>query len=76
MTSMKMDKDFHEVARIALARLFRDALELNDLQKTEESVRIESEEDIIEDYTAVADYIIYLTKLVEKIDDTQKEHTN
>lgn len=73
---MKIDKDFHEVARLALSRLLRDALELNDLHQNEESVKLEAEADIMEDYNAVADYLIYLSKLIEKHDDTQKEYNS
>jgi len=71
---MSIDKEVHEIARQALIRLMRDALELNDLQKIDKVVKNDVEYDIMDDFNAVADYIRYLLLKVNKYEpsDTQK----
>lgn len=49
-------KQIREQVRLALCRLVRDALELNDRQAEPKDVIIECEEDILEDAQLIMDY--------------------
>jgi hypothetical protein len=60
-------RDLHETARRSLIKLFRDSLHLNDQVKYETSQQREAvEEDIIDDFQIVAEYIQYLELWLEK----------
>jgi hypothetical protein len=54
-------KQFHDEARRSLIKLFRDSLHLNDhANHTSSEVKESLEDDIIEDFQMVSDYIQYL----------------
>lgn len=60
-------RELHETARRSLIKLFRDSLHLNDQVKHDSKEARESvEEDIIEDFQIVAEYIHYLELWLEK----------
>jgi hypothetical protein len=60
-------RELHDTARRSLIKLFRDSLHLNDQVKYETKRQGESvEEDIIDDFQIVAEYIQYLEMWLEK----------
>jgi hypothetical protein len=60
-------RELHETARRSLIKLFRDSLHLNDQVKYDTRDQKEGvEEDIIEDFQIVAEYIHYLELWLEK----------
>jgi hypothetical protein len=60
-------RELHETARRSLIKLFRDSLHLNDQVKHDTKEQRESvEEDIIDDFQNVAEYIHYLELWLEK----------
>ncbi len=69
---MKIDKDLHEIARMALIRLFSDSQELSDKLNSGKVI----EQEIAEDFASVADYIIYLELQLKRMqsDNTPKEY--
>jgi hypothetical protein len=60
-------KELHDVARKSLIKLFRDSLHLNDQIKHTDTQQKEAiEDDIIEDFQIVSEYIQYLELWLEK----------
>lgn len=71
-------KNYKSTARESLARLLRDSLELNDRQNVDLKQKQEVEDEILDDFLAVLDYIKYIelkTNYDEYTDtiDTQKQ---
>lgn len=58
----------HDSARKSLIKLFRDSLHLNDQIKYEDKQQKNSiEDDIIEDFQIVSEYVQYLEMWLEKL---------
>lgn len=74
--SPKTTDEIFKITRDSLVRLMKDSMELND-RNTDCPEKVEAEEDIIDDFQTVLDYMKLLLLKVEKhepSDRTQEEH--
>lgn len=57
---LPIPRDIHTVARKSLIKMFKDSLSFNDAKELPEEAHASIEDDIVNDFQNIADYISYL----------------